>query len=316
MGTTADTAPDVAEREIVNTRLLDAPRDLVFTAWTDPDRLARWWGPLGFTNTFHEFDPRPGGVWRLVMHGPDGRDYQNTHIFVEIVPGERIILRHVTGPRFQLTATFAAETGKTRLTWHMLFDSAEDCAKAKTYAVQANEQNFDRLAAELTSMGSVARPFVISRSFGVPPELMWMAWTERDRLKEWFGPRGFSMPVATLDLRPGGTFHYCLRAPDGTEMWGKFLYREILAPEKIVLVNCFSDAAGGVTRHPFSPSWPLELLSTFTFAGGEGRTTVTVQWTPFNATDAERRTFAAGHDSMLQGWTGTFDRLASYLPGA
>jgi len=316
MAPRTDTAPNVAEREIVSTRVLNAARDLVFKAWTDPDHLARWWGPMGFTNTFHEFDPRPGGVWRFVMHGPDGRDYQNTHIFAEIVTAERIVLQHVTGPRFQLTATFATEAGKTRVTWRMLFDSAEDCAKAKTYAVQANEQTLDRLTAELESMASVARPFVISRSFSVSRELMWKAWTERDRLREWFGPKGFSMPVAAMDLRPGGIFHYCLRSPDGKEMWGKFVYREIVAPEKIVLVNSFSDAAGRLTRHPFNPSWPLELLSTFTLAEHEGRTTVTVQWSPLNATDAERNTFAAGHESMTQGWTGTFDQLASYLPRA
>jgi uncharacterized protein YndB with AHSA1/START domain len=116
-------------------------------------------------------------------------------------------------------------------------------------------------------------------------------------------------------LRTTGIFHYCLRSPDGTEleMWGKFVYREIVAPERIVLVNSFSDAAGGLTRHPFSPSWPLELLSTFTLAEHEGRTTVTAQWSPLNPTDAERNTFAAGHESMTQGWAGTFDQLASYV---
>jgi uncharacterized protein YndB with AHSA1/START domain len=99
-------------------------------------------------------------------------------------------------------------------------------------------------------------------------------------------------------------------------MGGKFVYREIVAPEKVVPVNSFSDAAGRVTRHPFTPSCPLELPSTFTLAEHEGETTVTVQWSPLDATDAERNTFAAGHETMTQGWTGTFDQLASYLPRA
>ncbi len=88
-----------SDREIVSTRVFDAPRERVFQAWTDPEHLARWWGPKGFTNTFHEFDPRPGGVWGFVMHGPDGVDYKNRSVFVEIVKPERIVFDHVSGPR-------------------------------------------------------------------------------------------------------------------------------------------------------------------------------------------------------------------------
>jgi len=157
------------------------------------------------------------------------------------------------------------------------------------------------------------RPFVLSRTFDGPRERLWKAWTERERLMQWFGPKGFKMPVAKMDFRPGGTFHYCLRSPDGHEMWGKFVYREIVAPERILLVNSFSDEAGGITRHPMSATWPLEMLSTFTLAEQEGRTTATVRWIPINATEEERKTFDAAHAGMKQGWTGTFDQLAAYL---
>src|SRR5690242_1162231 len=85
------------------------------------------------------------------------------------------------------------------------------------------------------------RPFVITRVFDAPRPLVWQAWTERDRLMQWFGPKGFTMPVATLDFRPGGVFHFCLRSPDGHQMWGKFAYREIVIPERIVWVHSFSD---------------------------------------------------------------------------
>jgi uncharacterized protein YndB with AHSA1/START domain len=108
--------------------------------------------------------------------------------------------------------------------------------------------------------------FVITRVFNAPRELVWKAWTERERLMHWFGPKGFTLKVAKLDFRPGGTYHYSMRSPDGKEMWGKFVYREIVAPERIVLVNSFSDEKGNLTRHPFSPGWPLEMLSTTTFA--------------------------------------------------
>src|SRR5438552_577356 len=92
--------------------------------------------------------------------------------------------------------------------------------------------------------------FVITRTIDAPRNLVWEAWTERDRLMQWFGPKRFTMSAAMLDLRPAGVFHYCLRSPDGKEMWGKFVYREIVPQERIVLVNSFSDEKGGLTRHP------------------------------------------------------------------
>lgn len=156
-------------------------------------------------------------------------------------------------------------------------------------------------------------PFVISRVFDAPRDLVWKAWTEADRLKEWFGPKGFTMGTCRLDFRPGGTFHYSMRGPDGKEMWGKFVYREIVAPERIVLVNSFSDEKGGITRHPFSATWPLEMLSTTTLAEHQGKTTMTIQWRPLHPTEAELKTFEAGRKGMEQGWTGTFDQLAEYL---
>lgn len=163
------------------------------------------------------------------------------------------------------------------------------------------------------STDTESRPFVISWTFAASRERVWKAWTELDQLKQWFGPKGFTISSAKLDLRPGGVFHYGMRSPDGHEMWGKFVYREIIAPERIVLVNSFSDAQGGLTRHPMSPTWPLEMLSTTTLAGDKNRTTLTLEWRPHNATESERKTFDSAHAGMKQGWTGTMEQLADYL---
>jgi uncharacterized protein YndB with AHSA1/START domain len=160
---------------------------------------------------------------------------------------------------------------------------------------------------------SALKPFVLSRTFNAPRDLVWQAWTERARLMQWFGPKGFTMPAAKLDFRPGGTFHYCLCSPDGKEMWGRFVYREIAAPGRIVLVNSFSDEDGGITRHPFAPTWPLEMHSTTTLSEQSGKTKLTIEWVPLNPADEERKMFAASHDGMKQGWAGTFDQLAAYL---
>ena len=155
--------------------------------------------------------------------------------------------------------------------------------------------------------------FVISRVFDAPRQQVWRAWTDREELMKWFGPKGCTIPHARLDLRPGGIFHYAMRTQDGHEMWGKWTFREIIAPEKLVLISSFSDAQGGITRHPMSANWPLETLSTTTFEEQDGKTKLTIRWAPWNATDPERKTFAEAHSGMQQGWGGTFEQLAAYL---
>ncbi len=160
------------------------------------------------------------------------------------------------------------------------------------------------------------REFVITRVFDAPRELVWKAHSEVERLKHWWGPKGFTMDVGTLDFRPGGVFHYHLRSPEGFVMWGKFMYREIVAPERIVCIVSFSDENGGVTRHPMSQTWPLETLNTLTLSEHGGKTTLTIRSVPHGATAEERKTFEAGFDSMQQGFKGTLDQLAEYLAKA
>jgi uncharacterized protein YndB with AHSA1/START domain len=136
---------EIVRREIVTTRVLDAPRDMVFEAWTDPEQLKVWWGPQGFTNTFHEFEIEPGGLWRYTMHGPDGTDYKNEVQFVEIAAPHRIVLDHVSAPRFRLTALFETLGKGTKITFRQLFETAQVYDGVKRFAVQGNEDNFDRL---------------------------------------------------------------------------------------------------------------------------------------------------------------------------
>lgn len=161
-----------------------------------------------------------------------------------------------------------------------------------------------------------AREFVISRTFDAPRDLVWKAFTEREHLMHWFGPKGFKMQAGKIDLRPGGVFHYGMQAPDGKTMWGKWTFREIVPPERLVTVVSFSDEQGGVTRHPLVQNWPLETLSTTTFAESGGKTTITLRWSAFNATEEERKIFDASHDGMRMGWTGTMDQLDAYLAQA
>lgn len=143
-----------ADREFVHARQIDAPPEHVFRAFAEPERLARWWGPEGFTSTFETFDLRPGGTWRFVMHGPDGTDYPNEHVFRELAPPNRVVVEHVSEDHhFFLTITFEAKGRQTLVGWRQLFDSAEHKEKIAAFVHQANEQNLDRLQAEVARIG-------------------------------------------------------------------------------------------------------------------------------------------------------------------
>lgn len=159
--------------------------------------------------------------------------------------------------------------------------------------------------------------FVISRVFDAPRDLIWKCFAEPERMKEWFGPKDSVIVSSTMDFRVGGTYHGAMRDPTGRVMWAKFVYREIVVPRRLVWVHSFSDEAGGLTRHPLSATWPLELLTTVTLEEAPARkTNLTIRWSPLNATAEENKTFDAARDGMTQGWTGTFERLAAYLTNA
>ncbi len=134
--------------EIISTRVFDVSRSRLFTTFSDPKQLAQWWGPKGFTNTFDEFDFRPGGDWKFTMHGPDGKNYANHARFIEVVPDERIVYEHIA-PHFRMTITLADAGTGTHMIWCMEFENAEVCERFKPICVPANEENFDRLAAFL-----------------------------------------------------------------------------------------------------------------------------------------------------------------------
>jgi uncharacterized protein YndB with AHSA1/START domain len=153
-----DDSADTADREIVITRLLNAPRELVFEAWTDPQHLTQWYGPTGFTTTFQSMDLRVGGVCLFVMHGPDGVDYDNRMDFLEVVKPEKLVYlygsRQDDPDQFHVTVTFAEERGKTRLTMRSLCKTAaaRDKEVKEHGAIEGGNQTVDRLEAHLVQM--------------------------------------------------------------------------------------------------------------------------------------------------------------------
>ena len=164
-------------------------------------------------------------------------------------------------------------------------------------------------------MSSEIEEFKISRTFDAPRELVWKLHTECEHLKNWWGPKGFVMNHCKMDLQPGGMFHYGMHPANNESMvmWGRFVFLEVERPEKLVYVVSFSDENAGITRHPMSSTWPLEVLNTTEFTEEEGRTKVTISGQPINATDEEISTFDTGRNSMRQGFAGTYHHFEEYL---
>lgn len=325
------------DRQIMLTREFEAPRPLVWQMWTDPAHLGRWWGPVGFTTSTSRMEFRAGGQWQFVMHGPDGTDYQNLVTYLEIREPE--LIRYKQGGaadrepiNFEVVVKFEqAGAGRTRLTLRMDFatTAAKEWVVRNVGAIEGGKQTLARLAEHLA--GEVARgearvggsgaanePLVISRVVRAPREKAWEVWTTLEHLERWFGPKGTTLAKCSLDLRPGGTFHYLMRGcgPKGDEVWARWVIRRVTPLERLEIVISFSNEGGGITRAPWDGGWPLEMLATVTFSehAGLGRgTVVRVEVAALGATEGEQRTFDGAFESMRGGWDGTLDRLEGYV---
>lgn len=307
------------DREMIIRRIIRAPREIVFKAFTDPVHIGNWWGPRGFRTTTYSMDVRPGGEWRYMMHGPDGRDYPNWIRYREVTAPERLVYDHGgerETPDFQTTIYFLEAADATEVVLRAVFPSAEACKETLRYgAVEGGLQTLERLAGHVEPASPEASvAFSITRTFRAPLQDVFRAWTQEDQLAQWFGPKGSRITASRLDFRPGGTYHYRMTFPGGAEMWGLWTFTEIVPPLRLVYISAFSDAEGGLGRHPFAPEWPRQFRATVTFAAVPDGTAITLHWFPHEeSTPEERGVFEAGHDSMRGGWTGTFDQLEDYL---
>jgi len=309
-------AAKVEGRELIVSRTFQAPRELVYQTWTDATHLARWWGPEGFTITTHAIEVKPGGVWRYVMHGPDGTDYVNRIQYMEVIHPELLTYMHgddADPEHFRVAVTMEGDGQSTQLTMRMTFPTVEALEiTVKQYgALEGAQSTLARLADELGLISAVE--FTITRTYEAPRRLVFEAWTTPEHLRHWWGPTGFDIDVAAFELKPGGVFHYRMRNSDGHEMWGKFVFQVVSEPDRLVFVNGFSNPEGAIVRAPFDDRVPLEIQNSCTFDEADGRTTVTLRGRPINASQEELDFFRSMHDSMRQGYGGTFDQLERYL---
>lgn len=300
------------------TRLFDAPRELVWDAFTRAEHIARWWGPRKYAITVREFDLRPGGKWRI-SHSDGTRTVEFFGEYREVAKPRRLsrTFCFLEFPPIEETYEFHDEGGKTRLVCIQTYrDVAARDRMAKMGAAEGGRESFERLDRLLKSLkGETMNDpvFEIRRTFDARLELVWKAYSQKEHLAKWWGPTGFAWVSGELDFRPGGAFHYGMRSPDGHVMWGKFVYREIVPMKKIVFTSSFSNEAGGVERAPFAANFPLEVLNTVEFSERDGKTALRLTGTPFDASDDERAFFRSMFPSMQQGFKGTLDQLETYL---
>jgi len=298
---------DVDGRSLVTTRIFDVPRELVFEAWTHPNHLLHWWGPLGFSITTKSFDFRSGGVWRFVMHGPDGREYQNCIVFDEIAPPERLRFHHepadeVDRVSHSTLVTFEDEGGCTKLTMHLLFASADERARvireygAEEGLAQTVERLWDYVSAWRGKRG-LEKSIVVMRDFDAPRDLVFRAFTEAEHLAKWWGPRGFTNPVCRIDANPGGAIFIEMRGPDGSSHPMTGTVHEIVPDERFVFTAVARDAADRVL---------LESHTTVTFKDKGRGTQVRVEARAKGLAEVARLMLAG----MEAGWAQSLDKLA------
>jgi uncharacterized protein YndB with AHSA1/START domain len=294
-----DAAPPPAAdaRVMLARRFFAAPRALVFRLWTDPEHLAKWWGPRGFNTVTETFEFRPGDVWRHTMIGPDGREYPNETRFVAIEAPLRIVYDHVA-PAFRSTITFAERDGGTEVTVRMAFPSAAERRRVtEEYgAEQSLHQTLERLGEALA--GAVVE-VAFERVFPIPPATMFRLWTEPGHLQQWWGPRGFTNPECQFEPRAGGAIFILMQGPDGTEhpMGGEVL--EIAPPARLVFAARALAPDGGVL---------LEARTEVDFLEHAGGCLVRLRANGI-ARDPAALAMLGG---MREGWSLSLDRLETH----
>lgn len=301
------------------TRVYEAPLQAVWEAWTEPEEVAQWWGPRGFTLTTHSRDLRTGGHWHYTMHGPDGTDYENTAQYLEVVPMQRMVYDHGghkdRPPLFRVTALFTERHGRTQLDLSMTLATPEAAEEIRGFIRKANgESTWDRLAEYLGKRRAGREQFFITRAFDTDIERMYEMWTDPEHIAQWLPPTGATMRYLRAEPRVGGSSLYAMTMPDGAMMYGIIKYIALEKPNRIVYTQQFCDEKERVMRPPFFKDWPETMLSTVELtAEGPDRTRVTVRWEPQDATAADIAEFVKQRGGMTMGWTGSFDKLENLL---
>jgi len=279
-----------AGKELSITRVLNAPIELVWKVWTDPEHIKNWWGPNGFTNTIFEMDVKPGGNWEFIMHGPDGKEYKNRSIFKEIIKHKRIVYEHVTGPKFQTTVDFTPQGKKTLLEWRMVFDTAEERDKTvKTFKADVGlKENIFKLEEYLRNVSPGDLPVTLERIFNAPVEKVWNAITDINQMRQWYFPQ-----LENFQPEPGFKTQFNVHH-EGKDFMHIWKVKEVVPMKKISLEWKYEGYPGNslVSFELFSEGNKTRLILTH-----EGIETFKPEKYP-----------ELGKNNFMEGWTAFMDK--------
>ena len=236
-------ATGTSSRELIITRTVNAPRELVWEVWTKPEHVQHWWGPDGFTNTIHEMEVKPGGVWRFMMHGPNGMDFPNKIVFNEVEKPSRLVYTHSSEDEndpniFVTTVTFEKEGSKTHIIMRALFATAEERDRVvKEYGAQeGGKQTLRRLSEYLGKMEQA--PFTIERTFNAPAAKIWKALTDKTEMKKWY------FDVSDFKPEVGFEFRFAGKGHKGEEYLHLCKVLEVIPGSKLVYSWTYKDQEG------------------------------------------------------------------------
>jgi uncharacterized protein YndB with AHSA1/START domain len=298
-----------SDREILMTRIFDAPRDLVFEAMTKAEHVKRWWGPCSMTAEVCEIDFRVGGAWRYVLHASDGKKVEFTGVYKEIAAPERFVSSEryhepsVGNPEWQTTLTLEdLGNGKTKMTSRVLHPSKEQRDGHLNSGMEHGAaETFDRLNTLVTRQATMMeRSLEIVRMFDAPRELVYECWTDCKHMTQWWGPEVFTNHSCKLDVRPGGAWQIVMRSPDGQDFGCRGIYSEVGPPERLAFTNDAVDQNGNAL---------LKGFTTVQFEAHGNKTKLTLR------TRAEGLVEFAPMmlKGMEQGWTGSLNKLAAHI---
>ncbi len=304
--------------ELEISRECDAPRDLVFKAFMDPELFAQWIGPRRLTTTVERFEPIRGGSWRFIQSDPEGKKYAFHGVFHEVSSPVRYIRTfefeglEEKGHVSLETATFVVVPGnRTRVVIKSVFQSVADRDRMIQSGMEKGvNEGFERLDELLEkSNSSGENGLVITRLIDAPRELVFKAWTDPEIVKKWWGPEGLTPPVVTIDLRKGGGYLFSVEDPAGNRYWNGGVYREIHAPDHLVFLNYLADGKGNKLNPAecgMDKSFPKESLVTVTFDEEKGKTKLSIRYEPPSSETVREAMVRSG---MIEGWNSSLNKL-------
>jgi uncharacterized protein YndB with AHSA1/START domain len=299
-------------KELVLTRIFDAPRSLVFKMWTEPKHLAQWWGPHGYTNPVCEVDLRPGGKLLIHMQDPVLPVNPMTGVFHEIVEPERLVFTGFAAPdsngaaqlEVLTTVTFEELHGRTKLTMRaQVLKATPQMGPALDGMTQGWTESLERLGDVLVNPFDAtplaARELVFRRFLDAPREQVFDAWTDAAQIGNWWGPQGFKTTTHAMDVRPGGIWDFTMHGPDGRDYKNKIVYLEVNRPAFLAYQHSGEGADAAV-----------QFRATVTLGEMFGKTSLTLRLI-FPTAEARDHNVKTYHS--IEGGTQTLERLAQLV---